>query len=156
MDAEVAQRSIIRLCTEEDIPWMLQVAAEAYPQTDAARSQPAIDWIRERLKEPNLIFLRGDRAIGIANLVERFYAPGRLQCYLLFLYASKADGLSNVWEPFRILDALADWGKENGASAFWYGDVTGFDFEAYAKRRGGRLAGKTYVIDLDGAGRAFG
>ena len=146
----------IRRCVAADIPWMLSLAQEAYPETDAATLPEASQWIEARMKQPDIVFLRGERSVGVANLQQKFYAPGRLQAYLLFLYATREHSDFNVWEPFYILDALQQWAKLGKASCFWFGDVTGFDFEAYAKRRGGRLAGRTYVIDLDGAGRPFG
>ena len=145
----------IRRCQESDIPWMMALAAEAYPDAAQADSQATATWLAERMRQPEIVFLRGDRSIGIAHLTHRFWVPGHWQAYLLFLYAGKV-AKENVWEPFHLLDALVEWAKLGNATKFWFGDITGYDFEAYAKRRGGSLAGRTYVLDLGGAQGPFG
>lgn len=145
----------IRRCQENDIPWMMEIAAQAYPEAEQAYSDNTAAWLLERMRQPEIVFLRGDRSIGIAHLTHRFWVPGNWQAYLLFLYAGKVDS-KNAWEPFHLLDALVEWAKLGHATKFWFGDITGYDFEAYAKRRGGSLAGKTYVLDLGGADGPLG
>ena len=146
-------RHLIRPCTPEDLAWMIDLAVARYPGGfDHAQAKA---WIPTRMAQDNMFFVRGERGCGVANLIRRFNAPDRLQCYMLFIAAHPCTG-ANLMEPFHLMDAMRDWGKDRGATAFWFSDITGYDFAAYAKRRGGRLAGHTYVIDLDGKGTPYG
>lgn len=133
----------IRVCTPDDIEWMITVAREHYEglfDIDEVRR-----WLAVRLKEPTMVFMRGPNSFGVAHTAVRFNAPTRLQGYMTFLYATAASG----FETFRLLRALCDWTKARGATKFWIGDTTGRNLGAFAQRLGGRLAGHTYVVDLD-------
>ena len=144
---------MVRQCTIEDIDFLIEVAKEAYPE--GFDDKAARDWLAVRLWDPNLAFFRGERSAGSAMMQVKFHAPGRKQCYLIHLCAKKATNGSG-WEPLAVLDALAAWGKAQGATKFWFADITGIDLNAFCKRRGGYEAGHTYVLDLDGKGTRYG
>lgn len=152
MNAPIAATTGIRTCTEADIEWMSQIAHAHYPEEFDLKSVAA--WGRERMGNPSMTFLRGERTFGIAHLARRFHAPDRVQAYLTLLYAEPGKTLSS--EPFRIVKGLVDWAKEQGATKFWLSDISGHDLGAFAKHLGGRLAGHTYVIDLDDKGKRYG
>lgn len=144
---------MIRQCTNADIDFLIDVAREAYPEGFDEKSTR--DWLKVRLNDANLGFFRGERSAGSALLQAKFHAPSRRQCYLLHIAAKRA-GNGLAWEPLAIIDALAAWAKQQGATKFWFGDITGIDMGAFAKRRGGYQAGHTYVLDLDGKGNRYG
>ena len=79
--------------------------------------------------------------------------PVRPQAYLTLLYAEPGNYGREV---VRIMQALADWAKSKNAGKLWFGDFTGHDMLALSKLLGGRLAGHTYVLDLDGNEKILG
>ena len=142
----------IRQCTEADIEWMAGIAHRHYP--DEFDRESAAAWGRARMQNPDMTFLRGSRCFGIAHLAKRFHAPSRVQAYLTLLYAEPGKNLSS--EPFRIVKGLVEWARGKGATKFWLSDISGHDLGVFAERLGGRLAGHTYVIDLDDKGGRYG
>ncbi len=152
MNAPIPESTGIRRCTEADIEWMAQIAATHYPGEFDASSAAA--WGRARMSNPEMTFLRGQHTFGIAHLARRFHAPSRVQAYLTLLYAEPGKTLSS--EPFRIVKGLVAWARGEGATKFWLSDISGHDLGGFAKHLGGRLAGHTYVIDLDDKGGRYG
>lgn len=143
MEGSVSRRSAIRRCTEADVDWMVELAKSHYEEFfDHAQARA---WGLARLKEPTMAFFRGSHAFIVGHLGRRFNAPTRVQAYMTLLYASPEAGL----EPYLLLRALAKWAAEQGATKLWIGTTTGYDFGIMALRLGGRLAGYTYVVDLD-------
>ena len=152
MNVTLSPSTGIRKCTEADIEWMAQIAHAHYPDEFDLASVAA--WGRERMNNPSMTFIRGERTFGIAHLARRFHAPARVQAYLTLLYAEPGKSLSS--EPFRIVKGLVAWAKGQGATKFWLSDISGIDLGVFAEHLGGRLAGHTYVIDLDDNGKRYG
>lgn len=144
-------RNQVRRMQPADVDWAIDVAAQHYDGRFNASAVRA--WALARLPEPAMVFLRSDHAFGVAHLGERYHAPGHKQAYLTLLYAEPGNhGLDVV----RIMDGLRQWAAGQGVTKFWFGDVTGHDMAKLAKVLGGRLAGHTYVVDLDGDPASFG
>lgn len=145
----------IRRCTEADIEWMVAIGEERYPgqfDTESVRA-----WGRERMVNPLMAFFRGERSFGACHLANRFNAPSRKQAYLTLLYSGKdSPSFALSLEPFFISQALIEWARGQGATKFWFSDMTGTDLGPFVKKLGGKLAGHTYVIDLDGKGTPYG
>lgn len=140
-----------RRWTRDDIEWALSIGRSHYAgQYDEVAVRA---WLKERLPEPNMIFLRTENAVGVSHLSYRFQNPTRPQAYLTLLYAEPGNHGRQV---LRIMQGLAAWAAEKGAGKFWYGDVTGHDMAALTTLIGGRLAGHTYVLDLDGNSSILG
>ena len=140
-----------RLMTVDDIEWALSVARMHYQgryDENAVRA-----WLKERLPSPHMVFLRTDHAIGIAHLAMRFHMPSRPQAYLTLLYAEPGN---HGREVLRIVQGLRDWATGKNAGKLFFGDFTGHDMAAIARILGGRLAGHTYVFDLDGDAQILG
>ena len=142
----------IRRCTQADVAWMAGVAHRRYPGEFDLKS--AVAWAAQQVNNPQMVFIRGDRSFGVAHLARRFNAPSRVQAYLTLLYAEP--GTTLPLEPFRVVEALVAWAREQGATKFWLSDISGCDLGPFAKRLGGREAGHTYVIDLDDEGTRYG
>lgn len=146
--------STIRLCTPDDVEWMISIANGRYPgEFDPEQARA---WVPARLKEPTMLFIRGERSFGVAHLAKRFNSPTRVQAYLTLLYSEPGFMRSLSLEPFQLIKRMIEWGKEKGATKFWMSDISGVDLGPFAKRLGGRLAGHTYVVDLDGEGNRYG
>ena len=141
----------LRPITPADIDWAIDLAAQHYDgrfDADSVRR-----WAAVRLSEPSMTFLRTDHAFGVAHLGERYYAPGHRQAFLTLLYAEPGN---HGREVVRIMQGLRRWADGKGATKFWFGDVTGHDMAKLAGVLGGRLAGHTYVVDLDSDPTLFG
>lgn len=141
----------VRRMTKPDIDWAVELASSYYEgrfNRDAVRA-----WGYARLAEPGMVFLRNEHAFGVAHLSERYIAPGHQQAYLTLLYAEPN---TNGRAVLAIINALREWAVEKQATKFWFGDVTGHDMGKLATVIGGRLAGHTYVVDLDNDPNALG
>ncbi len=156
MNAPIAPLTGIRRCTDADIEWMVEVATTRYPGQFDVEAVKA--WGKERLANPQMVFYRGKRSFGACHLANRFNAPSRKQAYLTLLYSIpvEAASLAASREPLRIAEKLVSWAKEQGATKFWFSDMTQTDLGRFAAVLGGKLAGHTYVIDLDGQGTPYG
>lgn len=140
-----------RKWTVDDIEWALGLARIHYAgQYDEAAVRA---WLHERLPNPGMVFLRTDHAIGVSHLQYRFHMPQRPQAYLTLLYAEPGN---HGREVIRIVQGLRDWATEKQAGKLFFGDFTGHDMGAIAAILGGRLAGHTYVFDLDGNEKILG
>lgn len=141
----------VRRMETDDIEWALSIGRNYY---DGRYDEQNVRlWLHARLVEPSMVFLRSAHAVGIAHLAERYHAPGHVQAYLTLLYAEPGN---HGREVLRILEALRDWAVEKKASKFWFSDITGYDLGAVLKLVGGRLAGHTYVVDIDNDPQALG
>ena len=145
------EKAVVRRMEPEDIEWALGLGRHYY---EGRYDEQAVRlWLHARLKEPTMVFMRSDHAVGIAHLGERYHAPGHLQAYLTLLYAEPGNYGREV---LRIIEALRDWAGEKKAAKFWFSDITGYDLGAVLKLIGGREAGHTYVVDLDNDPIALG
>ena len=141
-------RSDIRPCTLDDIPFIIEIGKESYPDSfNDSNAQHAVDWIKARLPLPNLLFVRGNRSFAVAHAQAKFWAPNQFDVTQLFLASRRCTG-AFLLEPMYLIDYMRDWGKRIGGRNFFFGDLTGIDMKAYAERRGARLAGHTDVFDL--------
>lgn len=141
----------VRKMTTDDIEWALSIAREHY---SGRYSEPSVrQWLHARLSEPTMCFLRSEHVAGVAHLAKRFQNPERWQAFLTALYAVPGN---HGREVLRVVEGLRDWSKGHGAGKFWMGDITGHNLGSISRILGGRLAGYTYVVDLDGDPKALG
>lgn len=151
MHAPVSKLASVRPMTPDDVEWGLAISRQYYE--GAYDENNARLWAHARLLEPNMVFLRSDHVLGVAHLAQRFQAPERMQAYLTLLYAEPGNYGREV---LRVIQALKEWAVSKKAGKFWLSDVTGHDMGAVVKLVGGRLAGHTYVVDLDGSVETLG
>ena len=150
----IASARQVRRCTLADVDFLLEIAEHRYGPADFDRKAVKA-WLIERIPQQEIIaFFRGKHSAGACHLGVRYMAPTHQQCYLTVIASIPQRGLS--MEPYRILEAMVDWGRKRGASKFWASDVTGIDLKPIIQRLGGRHAGQTYVIDLDDSAGRYG
>lgn len=147
----IPMKAWVRRMTPEDIEWALSIGRNYYE--GRYDEQGVRLWLHARLNDANMVFVRSAHAVGIAHLGARYYAPNNLQAFLTLLYAEPGN---HGREVLRIVEALRDWATEKKAAKFWFSDITGYDLGALLKIVGGRVAGHTYVVDLDGDMQALG
>lgn len=137
--------------TPEDVDWGMALGANHYKGKFDHESVKR--WALARLAWPSMVFLRSNHVLGVAHLAERYYAPGHPQAFLTLLYSEPGNYGREI---VRVLEGLSDWASSKGASKFWFGDITGHDMGKLATVVGGRLAGHTYVVDLDNDPQTLG
>lgn len=148
MNASIAW---VRPFTPDDVEWAMRIGKTHY---DGLFDEGNVrGWANARLNEPWMCWLRSEHAFGVAHLAYRFQSGTRPQAYLTLLYAEPGN---YGRECLRILEALAAWAREKQAGKFWVGDTTNHDLGPVVKLIGGRLAGYTYVVDLDGDAEILG
>lgn len=141
----------VRRWVADDIEWALSVGRSHY---EGLYDEPNLRaWLKVRINEPMMCFLRSQHALGVAHLAYRVQTPKRPQAYLTLLYAEPGN---YGRECLRLLEGLRDWASEKQAGKFWVGDSTGHDLGPVVKLIGGRFAGHTYVVDLDGDSKVLG
>jgi hypothetical protein len=144
-------KAFVRRMTPDDIEWALSIGRNYYE--GRYDEQGVRLWLHARLSHPTMILLRSEHAVGIAHLGEHYHAPGHVQAFLTLLYAEPGNYGREI---LRLVEAIRDWAVEKKCSKFWASDITGYDLGALLKIIGGRTAGHTYVVDLDGDPNALG
>lgn len=140
----------IRQVTRADIDWIMDLARHHYAGDfdDAAVRA----WFLERIGHPDMCFMRGENSGGVTHVMARYYAPRRLQAFLVHLYAFPKAGI----EPYRVVEAMVKWAKARGATRYFLSDITGYDLGPFARRLGGEDMGRNYSIELNDGGGRFG
>ena len=152
MHGNFSVSSPIRRCTLDDVDFLLEVAEHRYGPNDFDR--PSVRaWLIERIPQHSMIaFFRGKHSAGACHLGVRYMAPTHKQCYLTIIASIPQKSLT--MEPFRICEAMVGWARDQGATKFWFSDITGNDLAPFVCYLGAREAGRNYVVDLDpNAGR---
>jgi hypothetical protein len=139
--------STIRRATEADIPYMLALAKEKYPDRPVEQGVPWMQWC---LQNPERLVLLGQDHIGVAQ-VNWHYGYSR-RARLDWLVGRPVKGA--VLETLRMVRMMIAWAKEQGATGDFQLDAeTEVDFEPYSKRLGGRKITVTrYLIPINPQG----
>ena len=124
-----------------DVGEAIEIAARVYPDFDTRRAHA---WALDASKSPGIAFLRCGSTFIVASIVEAYFG-GPKRCFLLYLFGAPSE--KRVWEAVRLLKAVDEWRKENGAESFHFGEDTGLDFAPLAKRLGAKLDKPTWRID---------
>jgi hypothetical protein len=130
----------------DDIDFLMDVAEVRYGPKDFDRPQ-ARAWMAARMNSDIMAFFRGEHSGGCCHLSKHYMNPTKYQCFLTVLASKPSKSLS--MEPFRICEAMVEWAREKGATKFWFSDITGHDLAPMVRHLGARVAGQTYVVDLD-------
>lgn len=131
---------MIRIAVSDDIPWILETAIAAYPPFNV---EEAGKWTVFNINNPKLIFVRGEVSFAVAMEQSIFWLPEKY-CELQFLASRKAR--AGATELLNILKYINGLRKERGCGKMYLNSRLA-DLEPFAKRLGGRLIGKSYVLE---------
>lgn len=133
----------IRRATEDDIPYMLAMAREKYPDRPVEQGIPWMQWC---LKNPDRLVLIGQDSIGMAEV--GWYYGYSFRPRLSWLVGRPVKGAA--LETLTMLRMMLVWAKEKGCTEpFRLSAETNIDFEPYSRRLGGRaVTSTTYLIPL--------
>lgn len=135
----------VRPATVEDVPWLVETAAEAYafeiPGFDRAGAER---WVRACLVDPDTVVIRGVHTAAFAQVVRPPWDPTRPCMDLIHLYGGRGNG--PAWECVQVVAALDAIRKERGCVAFYIGSIYQ-DLEPIARRLGARPVGSLSVLE---------
>lgn len=133
---------MVRLATIDDVPAMLEIAAERYPPFNRAEAEA---WVVRIIEHPDAILLRSTHGFAAATLYATFWEPQVMKAAMLFVCVSrKANPLG--FEGFRLIDAMRAWAGGRGASRLHLGTDTGVDLGPIAKRMKAKKTPPTYAV----------
>jgi hypothetical protein len=133
----------IRIATLADIPWMLDLAKECYPERGVERGVP---WIVDCISSPRRLVLVGQNSMGVCAITPEYGFELRACVTMLAARRVKTAPL----EALRMLRVMLQWARERGAQGSLRLEAdTGVDFEAFARRLGGsKKTTSFYAIPL--------
>lgn len=128
---------MIREAIEEDLPFMMELAAYGYGWHQSWGSK----WLKDRITDPNSIILRGEHSFGVGFLFRPFYWKDP-RGHILHV-ASRPKGLSR--EALRIIQRIIQWSKDKGAFEVVLGSEIGTDYAPFARLLGAEMV-PNYLI----------
>lgn len=139
MNAPVAV-STIRRATADDIPFILKLAQEKYPNRDVSKG---MKWFERCLHNQRRLPLVGPHSFGIAWIEPLYGFEERAGMDVLACRTSSAAG----WEILRMVKLMLGWARALGAEGQFRLDAdTGVDFGPLAARLGGELSPQRYYL----------
>jgi hypothetical protein len=130
--------------TEEDIPWLRQLAIKRYTQRwDPISSET---WFRNVVLKQPVIFhaVRTENAFAISLLSVPPWFPGEYACDLIFICAD--DGA--MYEALHLIRASIEWARSRKCSIWRISSDTDHDLAPLAKRVGANEPTPRYVLRL--------
>ena len=122
----------VRVATVRDIPFILEVAQEAYPDRDVVMGIPYMCWC---LNSPDRLVLVGQNCFGLARFAWEYGLEARARSEML----ASRKGNRAPWEVLQIVRQMLIWAKQRGAKGdFVLDSDTEVDFEPFARRLKGR------------------
>lgn len=132
-----------RLITPDDMPWLHELCAKAYPagyyDPDAADA-----WVRRLIVSPNYMAMRGERAAMICGNCPFPYAP-KVKVADFLLIAS----FGRAWlELVAMTETCIKWAREIGVKRVIWSSMTGVDFRVLAEHFGARPISPDYSLEI--------
>lgn len=140
---EIEAEPAIRRATLADMPFIVEMARERYPQRTIDQGIPWMEWA---IQNPDRLVLLGPNSIGVAQALWAYGFERRARLDMLGARAVPGAAL----EALRMLRLMLVWAKEKGAEGTFRLDAdTGIDFGPFARRLGGKPVTVTrYEIPL--------
>ena len=126
--------------TQEDIPFLLEVAKRVYKDhafdVDASRA-----WLEAMVDQPWALVMRGRYGGCVTTITTPFYSCEK-SGYLAFICTLP----NRENEGQRMIRLAADWCKRDKAKLY-FGQKTGRNFKALAARLGAKECPPTFVLE---------
>jgi hypothetical protein len=136
------QKSQLRLITENDIGFMLEVGDRRYPgRYDRLATEM---WVRNIVLKGPMMFLpiRSDHAYLIAMLSTTPWTPATPECNIAMVCAD--DGA--MWEAVMLLRASIEWAKRRKCSLWRLSSETDFDLGPIANKLGAKEPNTRWIL----------
>ena len=138
-----ADLPVIRAATLDDMPFIIELAREKYPQRTIEKGIP---WMAWAIQNSERLVLVGPNSGGVAQVSWNYGFERRARIDMLGARAVPGAAL----EALRMVRMMLVWAKEQGAEGTFRLDAdTGVDFGPFARRLGGKPVTTTrYEIPL--------
>lgn len=133
----------IRRVTENDIPWLHELCAHAYPKGffDPVASEI---WVRRMLTSNDHLCIRGERSWLVATVNCAPWNP-KVKVGSLLPVSSFGDATEEIR---GMLSTATSWAREKGATLFFFSAITGYDFGPLVVPMGAKTISPAYVLEL--------
>ena len=126
------ERKFIRRATLADMPFMIALAREKYPDMPVERG---IGWMEGCIGNPERLVLVGPNSVGVAQIGWNYGFERRARLAML----GARHRAASAWEAFKMVQIMVAWAKDQGAEGTFKLDAdTGVDFGPFARRLGGK------------------
>lgn len=132
---------MIRPATIADIPFLLSVARACYSHKFDEKS--VVHFLRQAMASPHMLVLRSERGLLVASIVRQFWG-GEPEAFVQFLAAIPSRGL--IGDGLRLVRAADEWRRERGADSLRFGEETGIQMSAIARRLGAVQDTPSFII----------
>jgi hypothetical protein len=134
----------VRLLTEDDVPWIVDLGKRRYSTAFDAFS--AEMWFRNNVLKSPLIFFpaRTDHAFTICTIITDAWLPGMRICNNLLLNSEEGA----VWEEITLVRAAVDWARKRHCAEYRIWSDTDVDLAPVATRAGAQPTAIRYSVKL--------
>ena len=135
---------LVRVITEDDIPWMRAVGARRYSQ-DKFDHEGTEGWVRNIVLKQPLLFLpiRTDNAFLVAMLCCVPWMPAEFETNVVMVCADHG----YMWEALRLLRVSVEWAKRRKCSS-WRLTSENDDLTLLAHRIGAKEVSPRFMLRL--------
>lgn len=135
----------IRLLTDADIPWAIDLGKRRYPHQDWCE-ETTERWFKALVIPNPLLFyaVRNDGAFLVTMLSILPWAPGELECNVLLACADEG----SMWDLVRLMRASIAWCKKRKVTSWRLCSETEFDLGPLARLVGAKQALSRWVLRL--------
>jgi hypothetical protein len=134
---------VIRDLVMTDVPWVLTLAHERYPDFDPGAALLFLTKLVSADKDQAL-GARDDHGFLIAHVIWPMWNPKQRECYVVMVCAE----IGHHWEAVRLLRHSLAWAHEVRCSRWWFWSETDHRIDQLAKRVGARNGSMRYLIEL--------
>ena len=133
-----------RIVVENDIPWMVNLAARRYPRNYDIEA--AEMWMRNIvLKQPMVFYpIRTDHAFMVTLISLLPWLPGEPEASVVMLCAED----DRIWDSIKLARASFDWAVRRNCWRWGFTSDTTFDLGPLARRLGIAERFPRYVVPL--------
>lgn len=130
---------MIRLCTKEDIEWLMEIAIDCYPEFNVQSSRA---WLEKNIENPDVFVARGDECAALAYISRTFYAPAQFE--VDFIVSRKTRfGAKEVLDLLAFLNSMR---KAKQFNKTWINSRLA-DLWPFVRKLGGRVGGTSWVVE---------
>ena len=133
---------MMRVCTTDDIDWLVATAVKCYPDFVDSK-QEFIEWLNKIIDNPAMVIVRGEHSAAFSVISHPFFRKTP-DCELMMLFSQTSTIGAN--EPLRLLKYTNDLRQQRGCGKFYLNSRLA-DIEPFALRLGAKPAGKSYVLE---------
>lgn len=137
---------VVRLLTEDDLPWLHSLFKKRYPKHDALTTER---WFRAAVCRDamNMLAVRTDGAILVAMNTVLPWIPSEPEVNIVCICADDNAG----WQVIILLRKSIEWARLRNAAKWRLTSDTSYDVWPLALRVGATSIRPRYEIDLRGA-----